>query len=161
MIYISLYIIVLYIIKTDYRSMSHLDIRFTWSSGYSCHTYGPRHSGHCISCKHCGHLTIHMTFIGHFHVTHNKHMHENGGKRRFDHPYLSLFHGAISGPVSPTSCLVSTTWIPSLSQATRIGEMCPPTSVNTYFTPWACKHNRYVKLCSALNQADVSTMQYR
>ena len=55
-------------------------------------------------------------------------------------PSLVLY-GAISGPVSPTSCLVSTTWIPSLSQATRIGEMCPPTSVNTYFTPWACKHN--------------------
>ena len=35
-----------------------------------------------------------------------------------------------------TSCLVSMTLIPSVSQATNIGEMCPPTKVNTNSTPW-------------------------
>ena len=40
-------------------------------------------------------------------------------------------------PVSKphTSCLVSITRIPIFSDATRIGEMWPPGSVNTNFTP--------------------------
>ena len=34
-----------------------------------------------------------------------------------------------------TSCRVSTILIPSFSHATSIGEICPPHSVKTYFTP--------------------------
>ena len=39
-----------------------------------------------------------------------------------------------------TSCLVSTTRMPSFSEATRIGEIWPPTSVKTKRTPCALKY---------------------
>lgn len=44
---------------------------------------------------------------------------------------------ASAAKTAVASCRVSTMRIPTFSQATRMGEMCPPTRVKTYFTPWA------------------------
>lgn len=44
---------------------------------------------------------------------------------------------ASAAKTAVASCRVSTMRMPSFSQATSIGEMCPPTRVNTYLTPWA------------------------
>lgn len=44
---------------------------------------------------------------------------------------------ASAAKTAVASCLVSTMRMPNFSQATRMGEMCPPTRVKTYLTPWA------------------------
>lgn len=44
---------------------------------------------------------------------------------------------ASAAKTAVASCRVSTMRIPTFSQATRMGEMCPPTRVKTYLTPWA------------------------
>lgn len=44
---------------------------------------------------------------------------------------------ASAAKTAVASCRVSTMRMPSFSQATKMGEMCPPTRVNTYLTPWA------------------------
>lgn len=56
-----------------------------------------------------------------------------------------------------TSCRVSTTLIPSFSQATRMGDICPPTKVNTYFIPWAYKTS---PLSLLLNYTGMCTGKY-